>query len=120
MFEKYLEDVRIYLDLESNLIDFFKSKLGELKKNKSSYKIQYYKTTFSNGMPFMDGNPIFSVRNEDEGKILRIVLDADASDLVTLDETCEQDKEMVVIGNILLLEKIKTKICEWLEQQSSY
>ncbi len=117
MFEKYLEDPEIYRNLEEFFVEFFKSKLNELRINGDDYTVGYYRTTFSNGDPFMDGNPIFSVRNAGNGNILKIVIE-DGNELVSYDSVKESGVERVVVGGVCMLDEIKIKTAEWIEEQS--
>jgi hypothetical protein len=117
MFENYLDDVNVYLELEKFFSDYFNLKLKELRINKDFFKIPFYKTVFNNGMPFMDGNPIFSVKNEIKETILRIIIDEDVNELTLLNQKSEFGKEFIVIGNIGMLDDISIKIYKWLEEQ---
>jgi hypothetical protein len=117
MFENYLEDIAVYLKLEKHFADFFKLKLNELNKSKDLYTMPFYKTTYGNGAPFMDGNPIFSVKNELKKTLLRVIIDDDTGKLTSTDEKCEFGKERVVVGNIFMLKEMQAEICKWLEEQ---
>jgi hypothetical protein len=118
VFDNYLSDRETYLNLENFFIDFFISKLEILDKNRNVFTIPFYKTTFQNGEPFMDGNPIFSVKNEINGEILRVIIDENNYKLELLNKKSEFGKELVVIGNITMLDDIKEKIDKWLGEYS--
>lgn len=56
----YLDNEKVYLALESFLKDYF---LSFVRCDKA-VDCPYYNTFFSNGKPFMDGDPIFSARKK--------------------------------------------------------
>lgn len=116
MFNGYFNDEHCYIELERHLYDcfFFECKANELELAK--FKAPFYNTTFSNGTPFRDGNPIFSARNEVSGTILRIVLDEDADSLVSYRDK-HMGREFVVIAKVALLEHITGKMAEWVRSQ---
>ncbi|MGY4817701.1 hypothetical protein ACVNP3_17350 [Pseudomonas chlororaphis subsp. piscium] len=117
MFDDYLENKETYFSLEQYLFDFLHIKLKENKKNKQDFKVPFYKTTFANGMPFMDGNPILSAKNEHTGELLRVVLDEDAAGISHFRESKEPGEELVIIGTISDLEEVKKEILKWIEKQ---
>ncbi|WP_029978737.1 hypothetical protein [Pseudomonas sp. PH1b] len=113
MFNEYLNDKDRYLELERSFYDHFRLKVQENPVGTEVFKAPYYNTFFSNGSPFMDGNPIFSVKNQLNGQILRVVLDEDAHELCSYRDK-EAGCELVVIGNLALLEEIKEKVSAWI------
>ncbi|MFM9924407.1 hypothetical protein VLK31_15540 [Variovorax sp. H27-G14] len=116
MFENYLQDASVYQKLERHFVDLFQSKIGNLEKHDTPYTIGYYNTKFSNGVPFRNGNPIFSVKNEQIGSLLIIIID-EVDNLVSYDSTASAGVERVVIGNIHMLHEINAKLFEWLDEQ---
>ena len=48
--EKYIENMFVYL-------------LKEVSSHMSDWVFPYFKTTYADGNPLMDGNPIFSAKN---------------------------------------------------------
>jgi hypothetical protein len=116
MFDEYLNDEQCYVELEQYLLNRFFLECDangvELKK----FKAPFYNTTFSNGTPFREGNPIFSARNEVAGTILRIVLDEDTDSLVSYRDK-DMGCELVIIARIASLEDITKKMAEWVRSQ---
>lgn len=109
MFNSYLDDENVYLALESFLKDFFLSFINSEK----SVDCPYYNTTFSNGKPFMDGNPIFSARKKSNGAIIKVILDEDADSLSEIDKEVDGTQIHVIVANISFLNSIKEKIVNW-------
>ncbi|BBP69567.1 hypothetical protein PHLH6_15710 [Pseudomonas sp. Seg1] len=116
MFNDYLHNLDCYFRLERSFYEFFRLEAQTNKIDIKGFKAPYYNTTFSNGTPFMDGNPIFSARNEANGQILRVILEQDTDELVSYRDK-ELGCELVVIGNVNSLEEIKRKIAEWTKIQ---
>ncbi|VVP99280.1 hypothetical protein PS925_02141 [Pseudomonas fluorescens] len=116
MFNYYLNSKSCYLRLEQDFYDFFYLEALKKQIDFKIFKVPYYNTFFSNGTPLMDGNPIFSARNELSGQILRVVLDEGAEKLsfyYDKDAGCE----LVIFGRLSFMDKIKTKISAWVLAQ---
>lgn len=109
MFNDYLDDEKVYLALESFLKDYF---LSFVRCDKA-VDCPYYNTFFSNGKPFMDGDPIFSARKKSNGAILKVVLDEDVDSLSEFDKVVEGKPVHVIVANISSLNSIKKKIVIW-------
>ncbi|WP_460926201.1 hypothetical protein [Pseudomonas sp. MC6] len=119
MFDDYLSNKDSYFQLEQ---DFYKFFYLEVQKNEVAseiFKAPFYNTFFSNGTPFMDGNPIFSVRNEVNGQILRIVLDEEVDELSSYQDK-EAGCELVIFGNLSLMDEIKKMISAWIKAQQLF
>jgi hypothetical protein len=116
MFEDYLNNEQCYIELERYLYDrfFLECKTSELELAK--FKAPFYNTTFSDGTPFREGNPIFSVRNEVSGTVLRIVLDEDTDSPVSYRDK-HMGCELVIIAKVALLEHITKEMAEWVKSQ---
>ena len=116
MFNDYLNNEQCYIELERYLYDrfFIECKAGEQKLTK--FKAPFYNTTFSNGIPFREGNPIFSARNEVSGTILRIVLDEDTDSLVSYRDK-HMGCELVIIAKVAISEHITKEMAEWVRSQ---
>lgn len=116
MFKGYLDDVSCYQRLERYFYDFFCSEAQANGLDVGGFKMPYYNTTFSNGMPFMDGNPIFSAKNEVSGQIVRVVLDEDMKQFTSYRDK-DSGCELVVVGNLELLDEVKEQVSEWIKAQ---
>lgn len=116
MFERYLESEEVYLGLERYFVELFFLRLTQSEKLRGDFTTPVYNTTFANGVPFMDGNPIFSAKNNRSGATLRIVIDEDGG-FTSYDERKESGVECVVIGEIKCLADIEMKLSGWVDQQ---
>jgi hypothetical protein len=116
---EYLSDKDCYLRLERIFYDFFRVEVQKSQSITAVFKAPYYNTFFSNGTPFMDGNPIFSVRNEVSGQILRIVLDEEVDELSSYQDK-EAGCELVIFGNLSLMDEIKKMISAWIKAQQLF
>lgn len=118
MFSNYLDDMRSYVELERHLYELLYSEGQAHGLDCRKFKVPYCNTTFSDGTPCQDGNPIFSARNESNGEILRVVLDEDIDTLVSYHDK-EMNCELVLVGKVALLDEIKKEMCNWIKSQSS-
>ncbi|MEX6667565.1 hypothetical protein [Pseudomonas sp. W2-17] len=116
MFDDYLNDEQLYVQLEQYLYDCFLIECHASGVDLKNFKAPFYNTAFSNGTPFRDGNPIFSARNKTTGKILRIVLDENTDSLVSYRDK-DMGCELVIIARVSLLELIIKKMVEWIRSQ---
>ncbi|MGC5701688.1 hypothetical protein J4P02_15935 [Pseudomonas sp. NFXW11] len=116
MFNDYLNNKDCYLELERSFYDYFRLRAQASPVGEKVFKVPYYNTFFSNGLPFMDANPMFSAKNEVNGQILRVVLDEDAHELCSYRDK-EAGCELVLIGKLALLDEINKKISAWINAQ---
>lgn len=116
MFDDYLNDEQLYVQLEQYLYDYFLTECHASGVDSKNFKAPFYNTAFSNGTPFRDGNPIFSARNKTTSKILRIVLDEDTDSLVSYRDK-DMGCELAIIARVSLLELIIKKMVEWVRSQ---
>lgn len=114
MFETYLNDAECYIELEKNLNTFFCKNLVDMGIDSSGMTYPFYATRYSNGQPFFDGNPIFSVKDQLSGRSLRVILDEDINELTTFQDK-EGGTELVIVANVGSLAEIKQKINEWIK-----
>ena len=114
MFETYLSDVECYIELEKNLNTFFRKSLADAKIDRSGMTYPFYVTRYSNGQPFLDGNHIFSVKDQLSGRSLRVILDEDTNELTSFQDK-EGGTELVIVANIGSLAAVKQKITEWIK-----
>lgn len=115
LFENYLGDPGCYARLESHFFCFFQDLIEQMGLNEGRFNFPFYKACFSNGVPFFDGNPIFSAKDNQSGKTLRVVLD-EQSDRVTSFYDNHEGREFVIVGSILMLSFIKKEIVNWLKE----
>lgn len=115
MFYNYLEDEKVYAQLEKYWIDLFINIIGE--HDKDNWIIPYYNTTFANGKKFMDANPIFSAKSKLCGKSIRVVQEL-PDDFEGVESWVATDgkNELVIICSISQdnIETVRAKIKSWL------
>ncbi|CAK14580.1 hypothetical protein PSEEN1733 [Pseudomonas entomophila L48] len=75
-----------------------------------------YRTTYSNGTPFLDGNPISSAKDIIKKRTLRVIIEGCTHDFSTYTESCGHGTETVLTDGIDDLEKIKNHINTWCSQ----
>ena len=114
LFENYLNDMDCYISLESHFFGFFQGLICRLKIDEGRVKFPFYKTCFSNGVPFFDGNPIFSAKDNQSGKILRVVLDDEVDRLKYFNDK-DGGCEFVIVGSIMMLSLIEKEIANWVK-----
>jgi len=69
LYKDFLEDKRVY-----NLnVAYWRRYFRNLLKNRTNVVFNWMNTSFGNGQPFYDGNPIFTVLLKDEQKAVRII-----------------------------------------------
>jgi len=74
-YEKWYENTDEYSKLEQYIENIFVKLLNINSINREKWIFPYFKTTYSDGTSFMDGNPIFSARAPNEKKIIKIIVD---------------------------------------------
>ena len=65
-YEKWYENTDEYSRLEQYIENIFVKLLNINSINREKWIFPYFKTTYSDGTSFMDGNPIFSARAPNE------------------------------------------------------
>ena len=68
-YEKWYENTDEYSKLEQYIENIFVKLLNINSINREKWIFPYFKTTYSDGTSFMDGNPIFSARAPNEKKL---------------------------------------------------
>ncbi|WP_339533358.1 hypothetical protein [Pseudomonas mucidolens] len=115
MFNDYLSTPSTYKKLESHIKNIFIELVISHNINIESFITPFYKATFSNGSPFMDANPIFSVKHQKTGSILKIVLDENISKTTSTTKKSELGHETSIISAQKNLTSIKNEISKWLK-----
>lgn len=116
MFDEYRADTAVYQALERHFSEFFQAEIKRRQADANLMKTPYYRTTFANGQPFFDGNPIFSAKYERTGDTLRVVLDEDIQPLSSyLDK--EGQSERVIVGHVSALADIRQQVAQWIAVQ---
>lgn len=112
MYDDYLTCEKTYIALESLFLDEFSSFVS---RNITSRKFlgPFYTTSFKNGQRFADANPIFSARDVEGNRAIRIVINEDDKEISTLLKPTDFGEETVVFGGIINLEQILEIMKEW-------
>ncbi|MBD1229460.1 hypothetical protein IQ211_17875 [Xenorhabdus griffiniae] len=115
MFENYLNDEQVYCELEKYWDSLF---LSIINDRRSEWIIPYYNTHYSNGMKFMDANPIFSAKSKLTDKSIKIIQEPlEELDSVRYWVDSNGKNELVVICSFSEenLSNVKRIINEWLD-----
>ncbi|WP_124423239.1 hypothetical protein [Pseudomonas orientalis] len=115
MFNDYLSTPSTYKKLENHIKELFIELVISHNIDLESFITPFYKTTFSNGTPFMDANPIFSVNHQKTGSILKIVLDENLRKTTSTTKESEIGHETSIISAQKNLTSIKIEISKWLK-----
>lgn len=99
--EQYIENIFIKL-LEINSI------------NREEWIFPYFKTTYSDGTSFMDGNPIFSAKASNEKKIIKVIIDDNCHDICDFNSSFDENLLYTVIVPIKLINNIDVLITNFL------
>jgi len=114
MFNDYLSTPSTYKKLEKHIKETFMELAFSYNIDMESFITPFYNTTFSNGTPFMDANPIFSVKHKKTGNILKIVLNEDLSKTILTTKKSGLGYETSIISAQKNLISIKNEISKWL------
>ena len=120
MFENYLSHPEIYQALEEHFEKTFNTLLKKENLDQEQFQTPYYRTHFANGMPFMNGNPIFSTKHLSNQDRLRVILDIDASDTTCFENKLNNSKELCICGSVQNIEQFKKAMNNWLKQQKLF
>lgn len=101
MYRDFLNNHDTYLKLETFWIELFESVLKSNNTKYSLWNYPYYKTMYSNGNKFWDGNPIFSAKSNLDNRIIRIVQEEQESEegiySCWIDKTMDLEDELVIV-----------------------
>lgn len=120
MFEDFLENSKTYLALEQYWIQLFCSICDEHKISLDNWIIPFYNTCFSNQEKDMDGNPIFSAKSKQTGRIVRIIqTNCDEDVLEVWEDTFDGNEELVIYltWSTKNVDKARSFIDDWLKKE---
>ena len=106
-YSHYLTDPMVYAALERKILECFLA----LISNADEWTVPYFKTTFSNGKPFQDGNPIFSARYKN--LVIRVVIENDRNEITAILQEKPEFEELVIVTDTDHIEEITVKIKQW-------
>ena len=115
MFNDYLSTPSTYKKLENHIKELFIELAISHNIDFESFVTPFYKTTFSDETPFMDANPIFSVKHQKTGRILKIVFDENLRKTTSTTKKSELGHETSIISAQKNLTSIKSEISKWLK-----
>ena len=99
--EKYIENMFVYL-------------LKEASSHTSDWVFPYFKTTYADGTPFMDGNPIFSAKNTSAKRIIKIIVDDGYDDIFEYDSLFAESLLHTIVSPSPLIDKVNTPLEDFL------
>lgn len=111
MYDDYLTNIETYSKLENLFLESFLEHTQNRSEN--SYKVPFYKTTFNNGQPFGDANPIFSAFNTESKEAIRIVITED-NNVSIVKKNTDHGCETIIFGGLLNLSEILDKLKAWI------
>lgn len=120
MFEDYLENTKTYFALEQFWVQLFYSVLNEQKISLDNWIIPFYNTYFSNQEKDMDGNPIFSAKSKQTGRIIKIIQTTHDEDVLEIwQDTFDGNEELVIYLTLRdkNADKVKSIINDWLKNE---
>jgi len=98
-YEKWYENIDEYSKLEQYIENIFVKLLNINSINREKWIFPYFKTTYSDGTSFMDGNPIFSARAPNEKKIIKIIVDDNYDAIYDFNSSFDENLLYTVINN---------------------
>ena len=113
MFEDYLTNPVSYAALETYFLENFMT-ITKKNNNQNTYITPFYRTTYNNGEPFADANPIFSAKDTRENKIIRIIIEEDEFEVSIAQKKTEQGDETIVFGGISNLPELLDILKDWI------
>lgn len=108
----YLKSSTAYTALEQLFIDVF-TQTASKYENHANFIAPFYRTTYDNGQPFSDANPIFSARDIEQKKIIRIIIEDEADKISTAYKNTDYGEETIVFGGIANLPELIATLKEW-------
>ena len=111
--EKYLnwsKNTDEYKQLECYIESMFIKLLTLNSVSKDTWIFPYFKVKYSNGTPFMDGNPIFSAKDLHGKKIIKIIIDDEYETIVDFEGSFDGDLLYTIISPVKLINNIDTLI----------
>ena len=99
--EKYIENMFVYL-------------LKEVSSHMSDWVFPYFKTTYADGNPLMDGNPIFSAKNTSTKRIIKIIVDDGYNDIFEYDSLFAESLLHTIVSPSALIDKVNAPLKDFL------
>ena len=74
----------------------------------------YFKATYADGTPLMDGNPIFSAKNTSAKRIIKIIVDDGYDDIFEYDSLFAENLLHTIVSPSALIDKVNTPLKDFL------
>ena len=113
-YENWYENIDEYSKLEQYIENIFVKLLNINSINREKWVFPYFKTTYSDGTSFMDGNPIFSARAPNKKKIIKIIVDDNYDTIYDFNSSFDENLLYTVIVPIKLIDNIDVLITSFL------
>ncbi|WP_154660609.1 hypothetical protein [Pseudomonas cremoricolorata] len=118
MYEDYLTSAISYHRLEDCFARTFKKAI-EADGLSGNFLTPYYQTTFNNGQPFRDANPIFSAKNLKSSNSIRIIIEEDSNNVSVIEENKDTGLETIAFGGIENLNELLESLYHWIANSGS-
>jgi len=112
MYEDYLTNSTTYRALEQLFLDAF-TQIASKYENHANFIAPFYRTTYENGQSFGDANPIFSARDIERKKVIRVIIEEDETKVSTAYKKIEHGEETVVFGGLSNLSELIATVKDW-------
>ena len=103
-----------YKALEKCIENMFVYLLKEVSSHTSDWVFPYFKTTYTDGTPLMDGNPIFSAKNTSTKRIIKITVDDGYDDIFEYDSLFAESLLHTIVSPSALIDKVNTPLKDFL------
>ncbi|PJK10907.1 hypothetical protein CO608_00010 [Lysobacteraceae bacterium NML08-0793] len=103
-----------YIQLERHIESIFIKLLNSSSTSKDNWIFPYFKVEYSNGAPFMDGNPIFSAKDLHQKKIIKIIIDDEQENIADFEGSFDDSFLYTIISPIKSIEDIDVLIKDFL------
>ena len=88
--------------------------LKEVSSHASDWVFPYFKATYADGTPWMDGNPIFSAKNTSTKRIIKIIVDDDYNDIFEYDSLFAESLLHTIVSPSALIDKVNAPLKDFL------
>jgi hypothetical protein len=112
MYDNYLTCKKTYLALEDLFLNEFRSFVSKNAKPEN-FQAPFYTTKFKNGQSFADANPIFSARDTEKNRVMRIVINEEDEEISIHYKSTDFGDETIIFGRIINLDQMLQTMKEW-------
>lgn len=112
MYDDYLVCKETYAALENRFLNEFGSLVSK-NDRPEIFLAPFYMTKFKNGQSFFDANPIFSARDTEKNRVIRIIINENDKKVSIHHKPTEYGDETIIFGGIMNLDHILQVMKEW-------